>query len=423
MLSSAIEKNENKGKVFLDYLLVYLLVAMTGIDFFYRTKMAFFIPLLFFTAFIFFYRGLKLHKFIAYFVLIFIVVQILQMLKFYYLPLSTYIGLHIRILYAYFTICIVGERFFKYYINIIVYSTLISLFFYIPSYIPGFEAFLIHKVAPLFENPLVNYDTHYTIAPSIIIYTMNTEGEGMEALLRNSGPFWEPGAFAGFLVIALIFNTIMEKSLYSKNNKILLLGLLTTFSSTGIIVIMFIIISYIMTNTSFSVKAILIPFMIAGAIYAFFSLDFLGDKITGKMNIEEATYNNRFVSAYLDFKDTLENPLLGLGRSAKTRFKGVTDELATHRNNGVTAFLVYYGFIIFAFYFSLIYYTFFRMCKKYKYSVKFALYGLIMVFLIGFSEGFFTRPLFWGLTMMHLLITAPKYKETESYSELHPAIP
>lgn len=420
MLATTTDKSLDKKKVIIDYILVYLLIAMTGIDFFYRTKMIFLIPICSATAFLFFYRGLKIHKFIAYYAIIFMVVQILQMLKFYYLPLSTYIGLHIRIFYAYFTLRLVGERFFNYYINILFYSTIISFFFYLPSYLPGFEHFLISSIAPIFENPLVNYDTHYTIAPSVLVYTINTEGEGMNGLLRNSGPFWEPGAFAGFLVIALIFNTIIEKSLYSKKNKILLLGLLSTFSSTGIIVIMFIIISYIMTSTSFSVKAIVIPFLLFGAVYAFTSIDFLGDKITGKMDIEEATYNNRFVSAYLDFKDTLENPLLGLGRSATTRFKGVTDELATHRNNGVTAFLVYYGFIIFIAYFYLIYYSFVKMCRFYNYNTKFALYGILMIFLIGFSEGFFTRPLFWGLTMVHLIIAGAKFNNENTKIEHAP---
>ncbi len=405
-------ENTTKNKL-LDIFLVYMLIALTGIDFFFRAKMSFLIPMLILVVGIFFYRGLKIDKFIIVYVFIFLLVQFLQMIKFYYLPTSTFLGLHIRVLYAYFTIRIVGERFFKYYVDILYYSTLISFFFYFTSYIPGVEDLFIEYITPLFRNPLVDYNSYNTVFPSVIVYCFNAHADDMVALLRNAGPFWEAGAFAGFLVIAIIFNTIIENNLFSKKNNWLLFGLLTTFSTTGLIVIMFFVFSYVMTNSSIYIKVLLIPLIIIGSVYAFTTLDFLGAKVTEKMNIEEAGYNTRFTSAYLDFMDTLENPILGLGRAEKTRFKGETDEFVIHRNNGVTNFLVYYGFIIFACYFFLIYYTFRRMCVHYNFSPTFALYAIGMIFLIGFSEGYFTRPLFFGLTMMHiLLLPLSKYKKS-----------
>jgi hypothetical protein len=404
---------DTKENKFLNYFLVYMLIASTGIDFFFRVKMTLLIPMLFVVAGIFFYKKLKIDKFIIVYVSIFILVQFLQMIKFYFLPTSTFLGLHIRVLYAYFTIRIVGERFFKYYVNILYYSTLISFFFYFISYIPGVENFFVENITPLFRNPLIDYNSYNTVFPSVIVYTFNAHADDMVALLRNSGPFWEPGAFAGFLVIGIIFNTIIENDLFSKKNLWLLFGLLTTVSTTGLIVIMFFIFSYVMTNSSIYIKILIIPLILFGSVYAFTTLDFLGTKVTEKMNIEDAGYNTRFTSAYLDFMDTLENPILGLGRAEKTRFKGETDEFITHRNNGVTNFLVYYGFIIFACYFFLIYYTFRKMCMHYNFRPTFALYAIGMIFLIGFSEGYFTRPLFFGLTMMHiLLLPLSKYKKS-----------
>jgi hypothetical protein len=409
------------AKKALDYFLVYMLIATTGIDFFYRAKMVFLIPMLLLVAGIFIYNGLGTHKFFIGYILAATIVQFLQMLKFYYLPSETFIGLYLRLFYAYFTIRIVGERFFKYYVNILYYSAIISFFFYFTSYIPGVETFFITHVAPLFQNPFVNYNQHYTIAPSVIVYTFNSSGENINLLLRNSGPFWESGAFAGFLVVAIIFNTIQTGSIFSPKNRILLLALLTTFSSTGFIVLMFILLSYIMTNSSLSFKVMVLPVILAVSVYAFFSLDFLGKKIVSNMNIADATYNNRFKSAYLDFMDAVENPLLGLGRSEVTRFKGVTNEFETHRNNGVTDFLVNYGFLVFAAYFYLIFLTFKRMCGYYGYNPRFAYYAIAMIFLIGFSESYFSRPLFYALTMMSTLVpyVAAEADDTEEQGDLH----
>jgi len=70
------------AKKALDYFLVYMLIATTGIDFFYRAKMVFLIPMLLLVTGIFIYKGLGTHKFFIAYLLAATIVQFLQMLKF-----------------------------------------------------------------------------------------------------------------------------------------------------------------------------------------------------------------------------------------------------------------------------------------------------------------------------------------------------
>jgi len=188
----------------------------------------------------------------------------------------------------------------------------------------------------------------------------------------------------------------------------LLIALATTVSTTGLVALAFFLISFVITKLKPIYKIILIPLMLGGSVFAFFTFDFLGEKIVSKMDYASAGYNTRFGSAVLDLKDTLKNPVFGLGRNIETRFQGQQSDLMRHRNNGVTNYLVTYGIFIFIFYFYLIYYSFKMMCQKFDYSPIFATYAISLIFIIGFSEGYFTLPFFYALTMMHIVFPLEK---------------
>ena len=158
------------------------------------------------------------------------VVMVAQMVKFNYLPYTTYIGVTIRIFLAYFTVRVLGKNFTKYYVDIIYVLSIMGFFIYVPQLIvPGFGRFLISSISPLLRNPLYSGDIWY--APDIIFYVFNS-GVGM---YRNCGPFWEPGAYSGFLVIAMIFHYLESKTITDKKSIVLILALLSTFSTTGLI--------------------------------------------------------------------------------------------------------------------------------------------------------------------------------------------
>jgi len=397
----------NSTKI-INYFLLYLLIAFSGVPFFIFAKSTFLILLFPLPAVVYFYRKSELPKFIALYLIYVVLLLMLQTIKFKFFPVETYIGIILKVLFAFFVIELLKEKFIPYYVNIIYVSTIISLFFYILSYAPGFENIIASKLSPIMENPLLKQEG-YKVWPNIIIYTANSGGA--EPLLRNSGPFWEPGAFAGFLVIALIFNFIQTQDFWHKKNKLLMIGLLSTFSTTGILSLFVLIAGYFLSNRKVYVKIITIPLVLLLGFYAFNTIDILGKKISEKMDIENAEYNTRFKSAVLDIRDTIENPILGLGRNIETRFKGEKDPVKIHRNNGVTDFMASVGFLTFILYFYFMYFSFNKLCKVNGFKAEFANYAIILIIMIGFSEGYFFRPFFYSLTMLHIHIIKAKTEQ------------
>jgi hypothetical protein len=93
------------------------------------------------------------------------------------------------------------KNFSQIYIKIIYFISLISLFFYF-LYIATDLKFGVR----LNEISYHNFFYHYKL-------------EGLN-YFRNSGPFWEPGAFAGYLVLALF---LILRDFDKINKKIFLL--------------------------------------------------------------------------------------------------------------------------------------------------------------------------------------------------------
>ncbi|WP_075589781.1 O-antigen ligase family protein [Labilibacter marinus] len=385
-----------------DYILIYLMIAFSGIPFFYKAHIAMMIAFLAIPALVFAIRKRKIDRYFVIYVVVLICIQLGQTLKFYDLPIATYIGMHVRVMFAYLTIKAVGRKTVDYYIDIMVFSVLASLVFYLSSYIGPVERFMEGTIAPLFENPLIK-ESNYKVWPNIILYTFNSQGEGLVLLKRNSGPFWEPGAFSGFLIVALLFSIIKTGKLHTRKNRILMLGVITTFSTSGLVVVVGLIIFYLLINKNSTLRYIMIPLVVVTGLIAFFSLNFLGNKIIQKMSYSSATYNTRFKSAEIDFYDFLKHPLIGMGRSEDTRFQGEKEARTIHRNNGVTNHLVMYGGIAFILYFYLMYLGFRRMCIAYEVDKRMAFFAIVTIFLIGFSQVYFIKVFFIALTLFPVL--------------------
>jgi hypothetical protein len=399
-----LRSNIDKTKT-VDYTLLFLLVGCTGIPFFKVGDITFLFLFTCLAGLVLIYRKIQIDRFFIVFLLIYLTVMIAQMVKFNYLPLTTYLGVFIRIVFGYLTVRVLGRNFTKYYVNILYVLSIIGFFIYVPQLIlPGFGRFLISNISPLLRNPLYSGDIWY--APDIILFVFNS-GEGV---YRNCGAFWEPGAYAGFLAIAIIFHYLENRTINDKKSIVLLLALLSTVSTTGIIALGFFLIMFIGNKVAPLYKLILFPSIIAIIVVAFTTLDFLGEKITSQMDVANTYNNTRFKSAVLDLQDFAENPVLGLGRDPKTRFKGISSQALTHRTNGVSNYLVTYGIFIFLFYFGSILYAFYKLCLKYNYHPKYALYSLILIFIVGFSEVFFSLPFFYGLAMLHMVIEVPEQR-------------
>jgi hypothetical protein len=126
----------------------------------------------------------------------------------------TILGLVLRILTAYFAVKLLGEYFISYFLRVMVFFTIVSLIVFIPIFIkPDFLNTLI-DLTPSFLSYQYELWGFQVDRKTMVIYNLLQE----ENRVRNNGPFWEPGAFGGYLVIAYIFNTIKESGLLGKVN-------------------------------------------------------------------------------------------------------------------------------------------------------------------------------------------------------------
>lgn len=384
---------------FLDYGLLYLLVAVSGMPFFNGDILL--IGLLGLLLLVFFIRREGVHPFYLFIFFSFLIIVLLHAIRFNNFPYTTLIGLLIKISLGYFIVALLKDKFTSYYVNIICVLSVLSFLFFIPLFVStGFEG--IFKSLAL-EAP---FDKHGR--GSLVIYHLNLHRPG--GIYRNCGPFWEPAAFGGYLLVAFMFNLARTNSIKEKKSLILLVTLISTFSTTVFVSLGIILFFFLFLNQGLLVKLTFVPIFAIGFYVAFFQVDFLYEKIQSeiqqgdkqeRMREDKAVGHTRLSSGIADYKDFMQYPIIGRGLYDISFYNPYDDKA---RHNGLTNFIARFGLVG-----SLIY--FFSMFKSFRnlvhfsdlnYWMRFVFFGIIL--LMGISEIFFEQPLFWGLIFLHLVI-------------------
>lgn len=140
---------------------------------------------------------------------------------------------------------------------------------------------------------------------------------------RINGIFWEPGVFQIYINLALIFQLFFMKKISRRKTVILLLGLFFTFSTTGIIVIAWLAIIYLISDKKrlTKLKKNLLPVTAGIAIvgillFAFDSEHMLWNMFFEKfktMNTTNGTAMVRKAGIITNIEIALANPIHGIG--------------------------------------------------------------------------------------------------------------
>lgn len=382
-----------------DYLLVWGLVAVSGFNYFMPQIN---IAILFlFAAFIFLKRSISFNPVYLKVILWFLVVEILQFLLINNYDPKLIIGTQLRLLVGLFIVSITKVKFINYYINIIYFFSIVSFVFFIPCVIsPSVYHFFVDNVCPFFVSPFAEPDIFYESPPTNILFCFH---EVIIAEYRNPGPFWEPGAFAVFLNLALIFNLIIEKKFWTKKNIILSIALISTLSTSGFIAFFVLVFAFFTINQTIFKRVMYGIFLLPIMLGLYFSLDFLNAKVEKNISLAGTTTSSRFGSAEADFKDFVKSPIIGWGRGQATRYGGKsfaffgTDQ---HRNNGATDLLATYGIFLTIFCFYYYYKSFKVICIYNEFNEGFAHFAFIVLLLLGFSQGIFQYVFFKSLLFL-----------------------
>ena len=397
----------HKFRVFGKYLLLYFFIAQTSMPFFVSDIYLYVGFVISFLLFV--YKREKVDAFIIVYSLIYFSIFMAQVYWFSVNEPNIILGYFFRIIYAYTTIKIIGEKILDYYINIIYFFSVLAVIIFIPYlfYQEQFDEFFTRISEYISPFQLASPGRDHIIVYTYGVGYEDADGETAKNLIRNSGPFWEPGGFGVFITIAFFFEMIKKNKFITKKNVVFIIALLSTLSTGSFFVFFLIVLSYIIINPTLLRVCLLIGFLILST-FVYSKIFFLSEKVNN-----QSSYNyslkyaprSRFVCAQLDWNDFVNNPILGRGRFLATRFDIKEDEEHTymnHRNNGTTNLLVEFGFFGFVAFFYYMYQSFALLCKRYKAKIQYAFVFTMIVVALGFSQKIFQKPFFIGLSFMFL---------------------
>lgn len=395
-------------KIITIYFYIFLLVAFSGNpifsptdDVFSRLTLAALVLILAIRHISYFdlKKGYQFYIYLIFFIVIFL----LQKIFLGFVSTFGTIGFLSKITLGYVVIRYVGNNFKFAYFNLIFIISLISLFGYAWNYLGNdIPAIYIEENTALYSD---------NSGRNILLFHQHSDG------LRNSGMFWEPGAFACYINLAFLFYIGKIKPLI-ENNKlkviIILLALLTTYSTTGYIVLFFIGITTIYIEYSKRYGILIIPVLILFSLIALITYknsEFLKAKIDNQLEVASYRDKGEFapdrISAFLfDIHYIKKHPLIGNGLHSKTRFVDhpwLQGETLGH-GNGFSNFLASMGLL------SLFFYSFFILKSNRNYSWVF-IFG---VFTLLQGEPLMNFPLFLSLPL--IFIYEKHYRRTFNLS-------
>lgn len=276
---------------------------------------------------------------------------------------------------------------------------------------------------------------------SLLIYNISShardyEGGTLFGLLRNHGFAWEAGRFASFIIIAIVLN-LSRTGFWIKGNKglyILLVGLFTTFSTTGYVagIIVFLCLGF--TQLKGFGKFVSVTVIIISAIYLV-QLPFIQEKIEKNSSKETFITENiehlnavekyrqqqsdvivftpqRFECIVLDFMNFREHPLTGYGmdRTQSFVYNNISEYVSL--TNGVIREFAYWGIIIgFLFNFMLVKSSWKVSILLNQRNTKWIL--AITYYLISISYSFLLEP---GIMVLFLFTLFANYNYEKDFN-------
>ncbi len=387
-----------------DYLLLLATIAVSGIPFF--TTSILYMPLFAILLFVFLLRKESFDISFLLVILSLVTITAIQSYVFNFFSLQTSVGVFLRVLTAYLLVKILKDRFIPYFIQTLYVIAIISLPLYL---LVSFSPAVVDALKTV-SNSIQFFNISQQNLPTIIVYNLYRVHE-----IRNTGPFWEPGAFAGFLVLALMFNEFVQNQKRKKIRIVLFITILTTFSTTGYLALSGFLAFYFFAKVKSPLTKMIVILLIPASGYlAYSNLDFLGKKIEAQ--IERATSGadpyrtdlntQRFLNVLRDVIDFKGHETVGRGSNPKTRYSYNPDQQI--RTVGLTDILVRMGLPFALLMLVLLYYSinyFLRVNMQYSVITTLGVFFAILVTLT--SEVYFNFPFYWCLLFLHFA-----YKES-----------
>lgn len=216
---------------------------------------------------------------------------------------------------------------------------------------------------------------------------------------RNSGIFWEPGAYQLFLNLAILFyvksKNLSIKSLFSITGIVFVVSVLTTRSTTGYFTLAVIIAYLVFANwhaLSWKQRVIcLIPMLLlfVSGISVLLSLDTIVNKFNGTGNSFAIRLNDFFKSGGA----IIQHPFIGYGLGTHSFVSMASSRGIVANSVGLFCSAIYFG-VIYAAYYTFRIFKNSRQTQQ-KHFVVFA----IIIFFSMMTEDFYRSAIYFVLAI------------------------
>lgn len=263
----------------------------------------------------------------------------------------TYLRIATRVLIVFLAFNIVNN-FWKVFEKIVFTLVVISLIIFpIQVLVPNIVVGLLTPI-----NSVLNSSGSESL--SGLIYTFHHTFLRSDYIARNSGFMWEPGAYAGMIMISmsiLLLQSGFQKQLI-KRYLIYIVALISTFSTMGYISLVVFILVVAVELRSVSLQGVLF-FLIIGVVSGvyIYQLPFVAQKIERETENAKVAYDGsinksvkdkmslgRFGSLQSGFILLQENPFFGIGLDDSRRLGGIGYYQWT---NGLVDYTLKFGLI------------------------------------------------------------------------------
>lgn len=286
-------------------------------------------------------------------------------------------------------------NFYKVFLNIMLVFAIISLGFWLVDFSPFGHTLLLGLSDALpqlgWDNIKEVENNSAMLSNTLYFYRVDYE---IDPLPINAGPFWEHGRFAFFLVIALFLSIVSEKKFYSIRNIILLVTLITTFSTAGYIAMVTMGVCLMLVRNGISWKTILLAIGMYFVIIYISQLDFMTEKIRDNaLDIDNT--QSRFGAMAYHFLQISRSPWIGFGPFVSKVFGEI--EMSP---NGLTDLMRYWGIPMALYMFYLIYRSARNLMPQAEHRFFIGLAFFLTVISVSFPQTIMTSPFFYFIYFM-----------------------
>jgi hypothetical protein len=232
-------------------------------------------------------------------------------------------------------------------------------------------------------------------------------------VIRNNGFAREPGVYAIFIILALIFETFVNKKKSVIRIILFFVGIISTLSTSGYISLAFYLITLLIYVNKYNFKdkkkiRVLLFLIILCVLHLALQTNILfGEQygsVFGKMysgNTSAGSFNSRLASIATNIYIGFQNILFGKGISyVDDSFASISKQLlnfdAEHNANTLLIHFAQYGII---FFFLQIYFLYKTMCHVSSYKII-SFFCLITYIAVSMGETLTTSPIFFVMLFL-----------------------